>query len=68
MLMIEESEGKKEDGSFNAPFDTLTPKYSFWQREWLQENYQGNGVEKFRAEIKERIERKIAIIEAESII
>jgi len=68
ILIIEESEGKKEDGSLSTPFDTLTQKYSFWQKKWLQQNYHGNEIEIFKAEIKERIERKIAIMEAESII
>ncbi|MCA9732577.1 toll/interleukin-1 receptor domain-containing protein [candidate division KSB1 bacterium] len=68
ILIIEEGEGKKKDGSLNTPFDTLTQKYSFWQRKWLTQNNHENEIEMFKAEIKERIIRKIALMESESII
>ncbi|KAA3662232.1 MAG: hypothetical protein DWQ10_02885 [Calditrichaeota bacterium] len=68
ILIIEESEGKKEDGSLNTPFDTLTQKYSFWQKKWLEQDCYGNEIEIFKTEIKDRIERKIAFIESETNI
>ena len=68
ILTIEESEGRNEEGSLKIPFDTLTQKFTFWQKKWLQPDYQGDEINTFAAELKERIEKKIAMLERKSNI
>lgn len=67
ILCVEETEGKTKDGYIKVPFDTQNQKYSFWKKEWLQNNNEIE-LEKFKQELIDRIQMKLQIIESESII
>lgn len=66
ILCVEESEGKTKDGRLNVPFDTLTQRYSFWKKEWLEPRSDSYGITQFKNEIKQRIEMKLSLIDRES--
>ena len=64
-MTIEKSDWKNKEGTIVAPFDTITQKYSFGQREWFEDTAKHvEEIDKFKSEIKERIRSKLEIIEA----
>jgi predicted transcriptional regulator len=65
ILAVEENEGKDENERMKVPFDTQTEKYSFWHIEWLENEKE---LEKYKNEIKERVERKLSILATKSEI
>ncbi len=66
ILSVEKTEGVK-DNRLTMPFDTLTQKFSFWERQWIEENDQVK-LTGFKDEIKERISMKLGIIEIASVV
>jgi nucleoside 2-deoxyribosyltransferase len=67
ILCIEEKEGKDKNNRLKVPFDTQPQKYSFWKREWLENNDLEN-LENYKKEIRERINMKLDIIDVQSEI
>lgn len=65
ILCVEESEGKSKNRLMKVPFDTQTQKYSFWRKEWLNDN---DLLNKFRNEIRNRVEMKLKILDSRSEI
>ena len=68
ILCIEEKEGKSEEGLMKTPFDTLTQRFSFWRSEWLSDEQFNTELDKFKGEIKERVEMKLKILDTQSEI
>lgn len=66
ILCVEKTEGL-ENNRLTMPFDTLTQKYSFRERPWVDGNDQAK-LTQFKEEIKERISMKLGIIEMASTI
>jgi len=64
ILCVEESEGKTKNGYIKVPFDTQNQKYSFWKKEWLENN--DPGLKDFISEIKDRIKMKLQILDIET--
>ena len=58
--------GEKRN-KLDLEFDTITQKYSFWEEKWFKNNDEA-AIEKFKQELRERIEFKLKIIDAQSEI
>jgi hypothetical protein len=59
-------EGLDKEGKLIVPFDAITHRFSFWKKEWLEDNLNDEnkkGLEDFKKEIKERIKMKLKIID-----
>ena len=68
ILTIEKTFWENEHKKIIAPSDTLMQKYSMWKKEWLEDDNYKDELTKFKEEIKDRIIRKISIIESHSEI
>jgi|GEM_PF-1699568 len=70
ILMVEDSEGKDIEGKLKMPFDTLTQKFSFWKKEWLDdpEGKYKPEIDKFKQELTDRIRQKLEIIDSKADI
>jgi nucleoside 2-deoxyribosyltransferase len=69
ICVVEESEGKDLEGRLKVPFDCNNKSFSFWKKEWVDkpEKYK-KAIAEFRDKLKDRIQQKLAILEAQSEI